>query len=58
MITYFKVTNFLGETNSSELTALSVVIVSLTGVACIEAAGIGSTCTRDTYVSSIKTPKK
>lgn len=34
---------------------LSVVIVSLTRVACIEAASIGSTCTKNDYTATVST---
>lgn len=46
-------TTLLGVANFSELTDLSVVIVSLTGVVCIEAAGIESTCTRDDSIKAV-----
>lgn len=51
--TCLEMTSFLEETNSSELTILLLVIVSLTGAPCIEAAGIGSTCIGDDSTGAV-----
>lgn len=51
--TCLKVTSFSKETNSSELTALTVVIISWTRVICIEATGIGSICIGDYFIRAI-----